>query len=449
MSGTITAGGLASGLDTNTIIDKLVELQSKPLTQLQKRQAGMRTQVSSLGDLASRLSSLDTAVKALGTDGVLGLKATSANTTFTATPGSGAYPGTSSILVENLAVGAKARSVGFAPGDAVIGGALSLTVQGKAYGVSVTDGESLEDLAAALRASGAPISASILTDGTTRWLSVAPIETGYPPDGVPDDALTITQHVTGGVGKTLDMATTQTADNAKLSIDGIEYTRTSNIVTDALPGVTLTLKSKTGASEDLTVGLDADSTRAKLQTFVDAYNSVLKLVQSNLAPAENTDRSATLAGDSALRHLQRQLQSLISAKVPGTGSVRTLADLGVKTSSRDGSLSVDAAALNGAIARDPASVNALFSTRKTGLQAVTSSLVSSFTKSVTGILTSRKESLANAAERLDDDLARMQTRVDSYRETLMRQFTAMEDAVSKIKASGNFLAQQFASKSSS
>ena len=62
MASSITFGGLASGLDTNSIIDSLVQLQSAPIAALQKRQGGVKSQVSLLGDLASKLAALMLAI---------------------------------------------------------------------------------------------------------------------------------------------------------------------------------------------------------------------------------------------------------------------------------------------------------------------------------------------------------------------------------------------------
>jgi flagellar hook-associated protein 2 len=105
-------------------------------------------------------------------------------------------------------------------------------------------------------------------------------------------------------------------------------------------------------------------------------------------------------------------------------------------------VSLDATALDAAMKRDPTAVNALFSTPATGVAAVTSSLVQSFTRAGDGVLTSRTSSLQNLSKKMDDDIARIQARVDAYREMLVKQFTAMEEAVSKLKASGSFLSAQ-------
>ena len=176
MAATFQAGGLASGLDTNTIVDKLVQIQSRPLDLLRKRQGALRTQVSLLGELASKLSALRDAARSLADGGVLALKPTSANVSFTASPGSNAVAGSYSVQVTALAQAAKARSQAFAAGEVVQGGTLSLTVQGTAYAVTVADGSVLEDVAAAIRLSGAPVSAVVRT-----WITSPPFRaTGRP-----------------------------------------------------------------------------------------------------------------------------------------------------------------------------------------------------------------------------------------------------------------------------
>jgi flagellar hook-associated protein 2 len=438
MASTFSAGGLASGLDTNTIIDKFVALRRVPLTQLERLQAGVQTQITTLADITSSIAALDTATRALSTGGVLGSKTVSRNTSFTAVPGTSAVSGDYSVQVLTLAQSAKARSQAFASGDLVQGGTLALTVQGQAFEVAVVDGSTLEDTAAAIRASGAPVSAVVLDDGTNRYLSITSTKAGYPLTGAPSDALSIVETSTGALGKPLGATVFQTAQNATLTVDGLLFTRQTNEVTGAVPGTTLSLTSQGGAAESLTLGYDSAATSAKLKTFVDAYNAVMSKVQRQLAVTPTTDRSATLAGDMSVRTLQSQLQALVSTTVSGLGTVRTLADMGVK-SNRDGSLQLDDAVLTAAIGRDPAAVNAMFSTATTGIGALTSTLTDTFTRPVDGILTARSSSLADRSKSMDAQAIRLQERLDAYRELLVAQFTAMETLVSNLKNSGSFL----------
>ena len=443
MASTFQAGGLASGLDTNTIVDKLVQLQQQPLTLLKKRQAAARTQVSLLGDLTSKLDALRAAARALGDGGVLGAKATSTNTAFTAAPGTNAVAGSYRIQVLALAQAAKARSDAFAAGEVVRGGTLAITARGTAYAVTVADGATLEDVAAAIRQSGAPVSAVVLDNGTSRYLSVTARDTGYPLSGVPADALTIVETSTGAAGRPLGATVLQVAQNASLTVDGLPFTRTGNVVDGAVPGTSLTLRAPGGAAEDLTTAYDPDATKARLQTFVDAYNAVISIVQKQLSPDASTDRESTLAGDPTLRSLQSRLQRLGATSVSSLAAVRTLSDLGVKTA-RDGSLSIDATTFSGALARDPAALDALFSTATTGLSDYVTELVDQQTNSSSGVLTYRQQGLNDRIAAMDDQAATLQRRVDAFKANLVKQFTAMETTLSNLRATSNYLTAQLA-----
>jgi len=455
MTATFSAGGLASGIDTNSIVDQLVKLESRPIDLLRQRQTGIKTQVSTLAQIISKLSSLGTAAAELGSAGVLAVKVASSNDAFAATPGTGALAGRYSVRVDRLAQAAKWRSGAFGSATApVVGGTLQLTVAGTAYDpITVTDGMALSDVAFAIRQSGAPVSATVLTarDGEA-YLSVTARDTGYS-GADPSQALSLAFTATGSAGTDPAFAETQAATNAAFSIDGIDFVRSTNTVTDALPGVTLALKkgatapAPQGAAEDLVLQTDVEASQARLQTLVDAYNGVMGLVQAQLAVREDTDRSRTLAGDASVRALQAGLQRLVVTRVPGLPTVSTLADLGVRTA-RDGSLSIDATAFGAALARDPGALDALFSTATTGLSAVTSSFVQGQVGDGTGLLVTHRSGLDATVRALDDQAEAMQRRVDAFRERLVRQFAAMESAVSAYKSIGAFLTSQ-ASQSSS
>src|SRR5882672_5917915 len=93
------SGGLASGLDTSTMIEQLTALEAQPITALRTRQTAMNTQISTLGKLASRLSDLDAATAALGTGGVVPISVQGANTAFKATAGTSASAGSFDLKV--------------------------------------------------------------------------------------------------------------------------------------------------------------------------------------------------------------------------------------------------------------------------------------------------------------------------------------------------------------
>ena len=232
--------------------------------------------------------------------------------------------------------------------------------------------------------------------------------------------------------------TVQSAVNAKVTVDGLQFERRSNVLADVVPGTTMTLKATTATAEDLVLATSTADTQKTLQSFVDAYNGVMKLVRSNTAIAELTDRDQTLGGDPSVRGLQSALQQLVISEANPGSAVRTLADVGIKTG-QDGMLSIDAARLEKAIATDAGAVNALFRRASTGMAAATTSLVDRYTSGSDSILVSRQSGINRSIRSMDGRIEDLQRRVDAYREKLVRQFTAMEKVVGGFKSIGSFL----------
>lgn len=444
MASSFNAGGLASGIDTNSIVETLTKLQGRPLELLQSRQAAMKTQVSLLGDLSGRMNSLKTALSKLSSGGAVGVSASS-NTTFDVTPGSFSSPGTYQLQVTGLASAAKQRSQGFASGSALVtGGTLTLSVKGTATAITIADGAALDDVALQINQSGALVTASVVSDGTQSYLSITNRDSGFPPAGVAADALIVTMNATGSQGQAIATSSVNTATNAAFTLDGLPITRQSNTITDAVPGATLVLKA-IGAAETAQLTASVDGTAKNLDTFIGAYNDIIKQVQKQVAVAPGSNRAATLAGDGTLRGLQGALQHLITT-VAGSGTdVRSLADLGVK-SARDGTLSVDTTVLAAAVGRNPGAVNQLFSQATTGLGAVGAALVQTYVNPTDGLLVARQAGLNKSIGLLDKTGQQMQVRIDTFKQNLIAQFTAMESTVSGLKSIGNFLSSQVAFK---
>jgi flagellar hook-associated protein 2 len=433
---TFNASGLASGMDTNALVEALSQLRQLSVTRLKAKQGAYTTQISVIGDVVNRLQGLKTAATGLGTGGTLGISQSGTLDGITTSPSSSAQAGRYTVEVKGLAAAAKQRSTGFtAASPPVTAGVLSINVNGTAKNVNVGAGASLTDVATAINAGVSDVSAVVLSDGTNSYLSITNRATGYTIGGQPTDAL----QISGTAAAQFGFSEVVPAKNAEVWVDGLKFDRRSNTFDDVIPGVSLTVSKEDGPPQELVLTNDTAGTAKNIQGFVDAYNLVLKSVQKQLTVSSSSDRSATLAGDGSLRSLQAALGGLTS-KTVGAGVVRTLADLGVKTA-RDGSLSVDSVALGKAIAKDPAGVNALFNTAATGVSALTTALVDGYTDA-DGVLTARTKGMQGQVARLGKDVERAQAAVDRYKELLVKQFTAMEQIVSTLKSTGNYLTSQ-------
>ena len=103
----------------------------------------------------------------------------------------------------------------------------------------------------------------------------------------------------------------QSAQNAVFKLNGVEFTRSSNAVTDALTGVTLNLTSTTVLNTPitLTVSNDAVSARPKLDALVKAYNDLYSLYKSQTASSMDLATRGILNSDFGVSSMMRQLVS--------------------------------------------------------------------------------------------------------------------------------------------
>jgi flagellar hook-associated protein 2 len=444
---TFNVGGLASGLDTNSIIDQLVKIEGSSVTAARARQTAYQAQISQLGDLTSKLNALASSLTTLKTSGGLAFAQQGTTSGFSVTPGSSATAGRYGVTVDALAGVAKSRSAQFtAPTDVVRAGTLDLSVNGTTTSVTLTDGMTLSQAAKAINDSGAAVTATVLSSNGQAFLNVVSKNTGFTPGQPAASALTVTETSTGVTGQALGLAITQSATNAKLSIDGLQFERSSNTIDDALPGVAFTLKSVTTVAEDLVLGTDTSATATNLGKFVTAYNDVMTLLRKNLNIGQQTDRTKTLGGDSAIRSLQSSLLSTVSSVLNPSSAIRSLADLGIKTGS-DGTISIDQGRLGKAIAIDSAAVNTIFQVTD-GVADKLKTLVTGYTDSNNGILQQKSKSYGKTIKDLDLQIDKLELRLDAYRTKLVSQFTAMEKVVSGFKSIGNYLTSQEARNTS-
>ncbi len=449
MASNFSVGGLASGLDTNSIIDQLVKIESSSITTAQSRQAAYKSQISILGDLTSKLQALSTAVQTMKSGGALALSQVGTTSGFSVTPSATATAGRYQVTVDDLATAAKARSAQFtSAADPVSGGTLDFSINGTTTQVTLTDGMTLGQAAKAINDSGAAVSATVLESNGKAFISLTAKNTGFTPGQAAASALSVTETTTGSAGQALGFAITQPATNAKLTVDGLQFERSSNTIDDAVPGVTFALKTKTTVAEELQLATDNTATATNLGKFVTAYNDVMTLLRKNLNIGQQTDRTKTLGGDSSSRSLQASLMGIVSGISNPGSSVRALADLGIKTTI-DGTLSLDQARLTKAITADPAAVNALFQVSTTGVADKLKSLVDGYTNSTNGILVSKSKSYDKSIKEIDGQISSLQLRLDSYRTKLVSQFSAMEKVVSGFKSIGNYLTSQEAKSNSS
>ena len=101
----ISAPGIGSGLDVNGLVSQLMAIERRPLIALGRREASAQERISALGQLVSRVSSLQTAADGLrDVSRFVNTRASvSPNAGFTATSAANAAAGSYAVSVERLA----------------------------------------------------------------------------------------------------------------------------------------------------------------------------------------------------------------------------------------------------------------------------------------------------------------------------------------------------------
>lgn len=430
------ASGIASGLDTTSIVDSLITAQSGPLNQLRQRQADYKVQISTAGTLVTQLKALQTAAGKLASDGAVSILPNKSYSDFTVT-GSAKTESSYSISVEQVAKQAKMRSASFSSAQdasVVPDGTLQFSIDGTSTVSIDTTGKTLADIAESINQNISGLNASVISTSTGYYLNVSRNDTGFAKATGQAAALTMVSDP--GLG----LAITQSAQNAQLTIDGLSVERTSNAVSDVLEGVTFHLTGQSGVENEVAFEANSSGSEESLNTFVEAYNALAETVRSQLVLVPGQSYGDSILGHSTMTAIQRNMQGMLSKVVVPSGAVRTLADLGMELQ-RDGSLSLNKFALENAIAKSPGGANAIFSTATTGISAVVKKLVDAQTSPLSGTLTTQQRSLQSQILDIDDRATRMQSNLDAERKRLVARFTAMEQLISGFTNAGTYLTQ--------
>jgi flagellar hook-associated protein 2 len=242
-------------------------------------------------------------------------------------------------------------------------GALTINGVGVAYNA---DTDSLATIMSRINSSAAGVTASY--DAAHDRFILQNKQTGSVTIGLAD-----TGNLLAALGVN-DPAAQALGSNAEYSLDGGVTTRysASNTVTDAIPGVRLTLSATSPTPVNFTVSPDTDAAVSAIKKFVEQYNSTTSFIRDKLSYDATTKKAGQLLGDSGARLLDQTLRSIVTRAGSGiSGQLQTLADVGVSFGSYGSSvgstnlLQVDETKLRNALQTNPQAVQQLFGADKT------------------------------------------------------------------------------------
>jgi flagellar hook-associated protein 2 len=469
MSGTVSFSGLATTMDTKSIVSQLMALERRPQTLLNNQKTVLQSKIDVFDKLNAALKSLQGVAAGMNSAATFAAKsmAVADSSVLSAQASGAAVVGTHTLVVTQLASYQRQVSAsGYASEtDANFNtGTISIADDKGGTPVSITIGagsNSLDGIAAAINSSGGNFSASVINDGnpgSPYRLMVSGLDTrNYTIDF---SGLTTPPTAPNGAAYANPSfpqsgATYVAGSDASFTLDGLTMTRNSNTVGDALPGVTLNLLRGGGATSSFTISNDSKSVTDKINEFISSFNSAVTIIQQQSVYNAATKTAGVLSGDSTIRNLQAGLQNILGSQVSGvSGPYSVASQIGIKTKS-DGTLELDAAKLSSALGSNFNGVIDLF-TRNSGtsglpdnqyglaeqfkkrLEQLTKPYISAYFDG-NGIIASRINTIKSQMTGIDNQVARMETLVAQKEESLNRQFAAMEKLVNSLQTQGSQL----------
>jgi flagellar hook-associated protein 2 len=438
MAGTISFGGIGSGMDTEGIVTALVGVEREGQKALQSKLTATNSSVSNLSSVSSLLSKLKAASDALDTTAEVGsYKATSSNAAIVASASGLATPGKYSFTVDKLAKEQRTYSNTIASVGTALnqGGTLRLGAGTTAVtDIAISSSDTIDDVIGKINSAGQRVTASSFYDGQSYRIQLRGQDTGAA------NALSITEIGTS-FGFDVAANTVQNAQDAEVKLDGFTIKSATNQVTGAIRGVTLALTNTSTDPINVTIDNDPDSLKTKLNTLVDTYNQVISKVKELGGTTSVKPKDSLLAGDSTLRSITTRLSSALQTVIGGSSAYKTLGSVGLSID-RSGKLSLDSTKFDKAVAADSAGVTKLLSGVDGGAQGVmdiVSSAVDDFTRLGTGRLVTRSDALSSTTKRLQSRIDNEESRINRYADKLRKQFTQMDQQVATYKSQSTYL----------
>ncbi len=455
---TVSFSGIASGIDGDSIIQALLDARRLASIPIENKVSRNDTESTALEEFNTKLLTLDDMLKDFTTlaGGAVSKTATSSDEdTVSAVASGNAVAATVEMEVLNLA---KTASISFddrfsdldtpiAPGlsgptdiEITIGsGDTEETLQ-----VTIDETTTLTQLALQIN-DKAPtrLQASVINTGSVSAPEYAFVLQGLQT-GVENGLLSVNvpPELTGlGVFQSSNVSQ---AEDAIVDLAGIgQVTRSSNRISDLIPGLSIELKRDNVGPVSISVANDAEKTGAKIAEFVEAFNDVVRYSNENdtVERVENEEQATNIFGSLARtrvddRAIDAIKTALSSASFAGESEIKIFADLGIKTE-RDGTLSFDQDVFNTAVGKNSAAVEDILHSFADAV-STSSGIISEYTR-FQGTIDQALDANTEENKRLNESLARLERNLETQKATMEKIFANLESTTARLQSSGEAL----------
>lgn len=286
-----------------------------------------------------------------------------------------------------------------------------------------------------------------------------------------------------GDALSFDAAREQVATDAQFEVNGLALVRSSNTVTDVLDGITLELKAPSVIENEgqadafrrttaIDIDVDNEEIATTIESFITKFNDVMSFINKQQEVDEVTKRSGPLGNDSTVRTIKSRLLNQVSRSFDFSSAPNnpftSPGSIGIDIEG-GGKLKLDKEKLNEALERNTLAVRRVFAgaievdengetvqvprldddgnpipgrfvdSLENGIATGLTELLGPIVRTGDGLLATRDEGFDLRLSGFDDSIDRFNRRLAKRQETLIAQFTRLEQIVASFNSQASFL----------
>lgn len=446
--------GIGSNIDFGAIRDSIIASRSKPIAQLQTKSSTYTNRAGALKSLNTALAALTTASEALSNKSMGSNRSLSSSdaTILTASGTSEASLGQFDVSITRLATNLSqaSRSYSSVNDTILVSPATTATFELRKGGESSSTktitidstNNTLTGLRDAINNADAGVTATIVDlngRGTAQQLVLSSKESGAA------GRIELVETTATGTGADLGIRNLNPVDgdftklDAALTVGGLEITRSSNTISDAITGITLNLKK--AGSVNVQVN-NSNDIKNKLDAFINAYNNVQDFVAGQYQKDAKGKPTGILVGDTALSSVQQKLREVVSQTASATGSsFDNLAEIGIGRD-ESGHLTLDATVFADKLKTSFDDVKALLVGKEesqTGIAQSIHTASSSLSDTVTGTVQIAIKGYEDSVKSMTTTITSKVEALNRYRDSLTKQFAAADAAIGSLNSANSSL----------
>ncbi|MBU3560494.1 flagellar filament capping protein FliD [Polynucleobacter hallstattensis] len=337
-----------AAIDVTGMVAGLMAVEKKPLVTLQSKITSQNLLISNLGLLKSKVAAFQTALQAVeNPDSYSAAVASSSNeSAVTVSSSTGALIGSHNLQVTQLAKPAQYifANAAFSTTNGLVAGfddyddgdaittddsyTFDLTVAGETNSLAVDSETTIEDLSTWINGLGLDVAASVTQTTSDQYaLIIQGTQSGSDNE--------ITFSVSGGSDPISSATALEGSDltaygnqaqDAEFTLDGLDFTRTANNISDLLSGTTFNLVSTGSATITLATG--PDDGQEVIQAFITAFNDLAATSKRLTQKGDGSTTAGSLSGTPGVLFFINQIKSMLSTGITyESGGVSTALDL--------------------------------------------------------------------------------------------------------------------------